>query len=311
MNRQTVGKIGLVGPGAVGGYYGGLLALSGQEVHFHFRSSFDAVQENGLWLVHHQEGGRREQIEGLHAHDSVNSIGVCDWVIVATKATANPLLPDLIRPLIGQHTQLLTLQNGMGNVENLAQAFGAVSTILAGLCFTCINRTSPHVIESLLPGYVQFGELDKPVSEKGKEMVHAFREAGVRVRESESLDEALWRKLCWNIPFNGLSITGGGITTDLILANPALKQRAHDLMLEIQAGAQAYGVFIEDSFLDRQFELTAPMGPYKSSSLIDFMEGKPVEVEAIWGEALRRGQAQGVSMPELTHLFSELREVCG
>ena len=70
-------------------------------------------------------------------------------------------------------------------------------------------------------------------------MAQAFRTAGVGVRESESLDEALWRKLCWNIPFNGLAITGGGITTDLILSDPVLKQRAHDLMMEVQAGSSS------------------------------------------------------------------------
>ncbi|NCZ64131.1 MAG: 2-dehydropantoate 2-reductase, partial [Cellvibrionales bacterium] len=252
MKSQTVGKIGLVGPGAVGGYYGGLLALSGQDIHFHFRSSYDSVQENGLWLIHHGEGGRREPVDGLHAHASTESIGVCDWVIVASKATANSTLPDLIRPLVGDHTRLLTLQNGMGNAENMADAFGHDRTILAGLCFTCINRTSPHVIESLLPGYVQFGELGQTISEEGRSIVNAFQSAGVRVRESESLDEALWRKLCWNIPFNGLAIAGGGITTDLILANPILTQRARDLMLEVQAGAKAYHIEIEDSFLDRQ-----------------------------------------------------------
>jgi 2-dehydropantoate 2-reductase len=311
MKSQTVGKIGLVGPGAVGGYYGGLLALSGQEVHFHFRSSYDSVKENGLWLVHHDDGKRREKVDGLHAHESTESIGVCDWVIVASKATANSILPDLIRPLVGDKTRLLTLQNGMGNAENMADAFGHDRTILAGLCFTCINRTSPHEIESLLPGYVQFGELGKPLTEEGRVIVQTFQSAGVRVRESESLDEALWRKLCWNVPFNGLAIAGGGITTDLILANPVLKKRCQDLMLEIQAGAKAYGIEIEDSFLDRQFELTEPMGPYKPSSLIDFLARKPVEVDAIWGEALRRGKVKGVSMPELQKLLQELREATG
>lgn len=311
MKSQTVGKIGLVGPGAVGGYYGGLLALSGQDIHFHFRSSYDSVQENGLWLIHHGEGGRREPVDGLHAHSSTESIGVCDWVIVASKATANSTLPDLIRPLVGAHTRLLTLQNGMGNAENLGDAFGHDRTILAGLCFTCINRTSPHVIESLLPGYVQFGELGQTISEEGRSIVNAFQSAGVRVRESDSLNEALWRKLCWNIPFNGLAIAGGGITTDLILANPILTQRARDLMLEVQAGAKAYHIEIEDSFLDRQFELTEPMGPYKPSSLIDFLDDKPVEIDAIWGEALRRGEAKGVEMPELKKLDQQLREAVG
>ena len=311
MVNPAVGKIGLIGPGAVGGYYGGLLALSGQEVHFHFRSSYDSVQQNGLWLIHHGEEGRREPVDGLHAHASTESIGVCDWVIIASKATANSILPDLIRPLVGDHTGLLTLQNGMGNAESLADAFGCDRTILAGLCFTCINRTSPHVIESLLPGYIQFGELAKPLSEGGREMVQAFQSAGVPVRESESLDEALWRKLCWNIPFNGLAIAGGGITTDLILADPVLTQRARDLMLEVQAGAQAYKIEIEDSFLDHQFELTEPMGPYKPSSLIDFLDGKPVEIDAIWGEALRRGEAKEVEMPELKKLYQQLRKAVG
>ena len=79
-------------------------------------------------------------------------------------------------------------------------------------------------------------------------------------------------------------------------------------MLEIQAGAKAYGIEIEDAFLERQFELTKPMGPYKPSSLIDFLDGKPVEVYAIWGEALRRGEAKGISMPELKKLLHQLSE---
>ena len=117
----------------------------------------------------------------------------------------------------------------------------------------------------------------------GAKVVKAFE--GILECEfaSESLDQALWRKLCWNVPFNGLSIAGGGITTDGILADPVLVERANKLMLEIQAAAKAYGIEIEDAFLDRQFELTKPMGPYKPSSLIDFLDGKPVEVNAIWG----------------------------
>jgi 2-dehydropantoate 2-reductase len=309
--HQVLGKVALVGPGAVGGYYGAILALHGYDVHFLFRSTYDAVQSNGLWLVHHAEGGRKEPVDTLQAHASSESIGVCDWVIMATKATANAELAHILRPLVDQNTNLLTLQNGMGNVENLSHTFGNDRTILAGLCFTCINRTAPHVIESLLPGYVQFGEFGQPITEDGMKMVHAFESSGVKVRVAESLDEALWRKLCWNVPFNGLAITGGGITTDLILANPAFKQRCRDLMHEIQAAAKAYGIEIEDAFLDRQFELTEPMGPYKPSSLIDFLEGKPVEIDAIWAEALRRGESKGVDMPELKKLDQQLREALG
>jgi 2-dehydropantoate 2-reductase len=180
--------------------------------------------------------------------------------------------------------------------------------VIGGLCFTCINRTAPGMIESLLPGYVQFGQLAGGLTDRGKQVADAFAEAGIKIRKADSLNEALWRKLCWNIPFNGLSIAAGGITTDLILSNPELKQRAWDLMLEVQTVARAHGVEIEDAFLHRQFELTEPMGPYKPSSLIDFLAGKPVEVDAIWGEPLRRGKGKSLAMPETERLLREFRQ---
>jgi len=304
--EKGLGKVALVGPGAVGGFYGGMLANSGIPLKILFRSSYDAVRQDGLWLVHHAEDGREERVEPLLAFRDPLEIGVCDWVIVATKSTANDQLGEILAPLVGEGTGLLTLQNGMGNVENLAGIFGLKRTILAGLCFTCINRTKPNRIESLLPGYVQFGQYGSPLSQEAELMVAAFEEAQIKVKRAQSLDEALWRKLCWNIPFNGLSIACGGITTDQILAHSSHRERARRLMEEIQAGALAYDIKIEDSFLERQFTLTEPMGPYKPSSLIDYLEGKPVEVETIWGVPLRRGLAKGIGMDELQGLYDEL-----
>ena len=306
---KGLGKVALVGPGAVGGFYGGMLANSGVDLKFLFRSSYDAVRQDGLWLVHHAEDGRKERVEPLHAFRDPLEIGVCDWVIVATKSTANDQLGEILTPLVGEGTGLLTLQNGMGNVENLAGSFGRQRTILAGLCFTCINRTEPNRIESLLPGYVQFGQYGSPLSQEAEYMVSAFEEAKIKVKRVQSLDEALWRKLCWNIPFNGLSIACGGITTDQILANSSYRTRACRLMEEIQAGALAHGIRIEDSFLERQFTLTEPMGPYRPSSLIDYLKGKPVEVETIWGVPLKRGLAKGIGMDELRKLYDELNSL--
>ena len=304
----NLGRIGLVGPGAIGGYYGGMLALAGEDVNFLFRSTYDAVVQHGLTLVHHADACKQTKVSPLHAYDHAQSIGVCDWVIVAAKATANDRLAEMMSPLVGPSTRLLTLQNGMGNVENLLHLFGKDRTVVGALCFTCINRTEDGVIESLLPGYVQFGQLGQKLAPEAQTVVHAFSNAGIKVRTADSLDEALWRKLCWNIPFNGLSIAAGGITTDLILSNPELKQRAWDLMLEVQTVARAYGVEIEDAFLHCQFELTEPMGPYKPSSLIDFLAGKPVEIDAIWGEPLRRGISKSLAMPQTERLLDELRQ---
>ena len=305
---MNIGKTALVGPGAVGGYYGAMLAQAGFDIRFLFRSTYESVTANGLWLVHHTEGSRKSEVQNLQPYRRAESVGECEWVVIASKATANRDLQKVLTPLVGEKTKFLTLQNGMGNVESLANQFGANRTILAGLCFTCINRTSPNVIESLLPGYVQFGQFGGKMNEDCLRMVAAFKESGVRVRSVDSLDEALWRKLCWNVPFNGLAIAGGGITTDLILADQDLARRARALMLEVQKGAAAYGIEIEDAFIDRQFELTEPMGAYKPSSLLDYLKGKPVELNAIWGEALKRGQSKGVNMPELNLLLTQLED---
>ena len=305
---MNIGKTSLVGPGAVGGYYGAMLAQAGFDIRFLFRSTYESVTANGLWLVHHTEGSRKSEVQNLQPYRRAESVGECEWVVIASKATANRDLQKVLTPLVGEKTKFLTLQNGMGNVESLATQFGANRTILAGLCFTCINRTSPNVIESLLPGYVQFGQFGGKMNEDCLRMVAAFKDSGVRVRSVDSLDEALWRKLCWNVPFNGLAIAGGGITTDLILADQDLARRARALMLEVQKGAAAYGIEIEDAFIDRQFELTEPMGAYKPSSLLDYLKGKPVELNAIWGEALKRGQSKGVDMPELNLLLTQLED---
>jgi 2-dehydropantoate 2-reductase len=306
---SKAGKVALVGAGAVGGFYGGMLARAGADVRFLFRSTYEDVVREGLTLVLHASN-ESFPVEPLQAYRDSSDIGICDWVIVAAKATANSKLGETLAPLVDENTGLLTLQNGMGNVERLAELFGDHRTIVGGLCFTCINRTSPTVVKSIFPGYVQFGQVGQPLSSKARDIMDAFAEAGVDAREAASLDEALWRKLCWNIPFNGLSVAAGGITTDRILVDPELAGRARSLMEELQTAASAHGVEIEDRFLDRQFTLTEPMGAYKPSSLIDFLDGREVEVDAIWGEPLRRGEAAGVPMSELKKLHGELLAIC-
>ena len=303
---QNIGKIGVVGAGAVGSYYGLMLSQGGADVHFKLRSNYEAVKKDGFKLIHRSMDNRNELINNAQIYKDTKDIGSCDWVIIATKATANHELGNLLEPLVNDNTSFLTLQNGMGNVENIENMFGRERLIVGGLCFTCINRTTPNTIESLLPGYVQFGQLGEKLSCKAIEIVNAFNKSGITTSKADSLDEALWRKLCWNIPFNGLSISGGGITTDLILNNSVLRNRAELLMREIQQAAHGYGIIIEDQFLEKQFSLTEPMGKYKPSSLIDYLAQKPVEVEAIWGEPLRKGILKRVNMPELKKLYEEL-----
>ena len=150
------------------------------------------------------------------------------------------------------------------------------------------------------------GEFKGPPTPRTHALAAQFEVAGVKIRVAENLAEARWKKLVWNIPFNGLSIATGGLTTDRICADPTLATRVHQLMKEVQHAAAALGYTISDEHLRQQFEVTPPMGKYRPSSLVDFLAGRDVEIEAIWGEPLRRAEAAGASVPELARLYREL-----
>ncbi len=299
-------KIAIVGAGAVGGYYGARLARAGEEVHFLLRSDFAVVRERG-WRVTDQDGVWT--LQPANAHDRPESIGPCDAVIIAAKSTVNPALPPLVRPLLGERTFVLTLQNGLGNVEFHAGYAGA-ARVLGGLAFVCINRVAPGVLEKYILGSVRMGEMSGQAQARTQDLAARFQRAGVDCQAVDSLDAALWRKLVWNVPFNGLTIAAGGVTTDSVLARPELLERAWQLMLEVRAAAAALGIDIPESFLRRQIEVTYPMGPYKPSSLVDYLAGRSVEVEAIWGEPARRARTAGVAVPLLQALYAELKQKC-
>jgi 2-dehydropantoate 2-reductase len=295
-------KIAIVGAGAVGGWYGGLLALKGHEVYFVTRRDYEIINQKGL-CMRDAKGDKIVMIK--KAYPDCTAIGVCDLIVIAAKSTANHTLPDFIKPLIGPRTILLTLQNGMGNCEIFASII-PVERIVAGLCFVCINRLSPGVVENTHSGYIRMASAIGLPSAAVKHCVELFTDAGIDCQSEQSLDAVLWKKLCWNIPFNGLAIAAGGITTDKIMANDLLRERAIELMKEVQAAAAACGVPFKDEHIERQLKVTTGMGAYRPSSLIDYLEGREVEVVGLWGEPLRRGQAAGANMPQLAQLKTEI-----
>ena len=313
MNRADLTQWTLLGPGAVGLYYGGRIAQSGCKLSVLARSDAEILQAHGIRIamVDPSKGQTLESIEvplEIVTRDA-GSLLPTDCVMIAAKTIVNEQLIAPLKSIVEpRRTVLLSLQNGMGHAEFFAKHFPE-NPILAGLCFVCVNRTAPALVENYHPGRVEIGSLHDRWPEVAQRVVALFNQAGVLTHYSESLDAALWRKLCWNVPFNGLSIVAGGVTTDHILAASDLTQRARILMEEIRAAAALDGHPIMDTFIEGQFTVTEKMGAYKPSSLIDYLNQKPVELESIWGEPLRRGQALGAEMPELAKLCAALKAV--
>lgn len=299
--------IAVVGAGALGLYYGGRLARAagGARVAFLARGDLAVLREKGV-TVKAPDGEFTVGAGAVKIAATPEEIGPVDLVIVTLKATANGQLGRLLPPLVHERTVVLNLQNGLGVDEQVAAVVGVERTV-GGLCFVCVNRIAPGVAECTMEGHIVAGELAGAAKERTRALAEMFVHAGVKMSVSERLLEVRWRKLVWNVPFNGLSVTGGGMTTDVILQSAEWEAEVWALMREVQAAAAAYGVVIPEDFVVEQVERTRPMGPYKPSTMIDYVEGKPLELEPIWGEPLRRARAKGVSTPRLEALYARLR----
>jgi len=298
-------RIAVVGAGAIGGYYGAKLAYYGRDVHFLMRGDLTEIRRFGIRI---RSKGENLRLAKVNHYASTEEIGPCDLVLVALKATSNSDLTTLIPPLLHEKTMLLSLQNGFGNEEFLAERFGA-ERVLGGLCFICLNRVSRGVIEHYGQGRLSIGEYSGGPKPRTHDVIWEFKRCGVACSVVENLALERWRKLVWNIPFNGLSVIGGGIDTAAILADDHLRALTLALMEEVIAAANRCGFALPPTTASDQIERTKTLGAYKPSTLIDFKAGRPLEIEAIWGEPLRRAQAAGASTPHLEELYAELKQL--
>lgn len=299
----TFQSVAIVGSGAIGLYYGGRLAQAGEDVRFLLRSDFDEVKRHGIRCESVHGDFKLPEVKGYR---SAEEIGPVDLVIVSWKATANGHLREVLPPLLNEGTQVLTLQNGLGNCEAIAEITGP-ERVLGALCFVCLNRLAPGFVSHTAGGRISVGEFRPDERGRSREIVTRFKAAGIPAELGEPLAEAQWTKLVWNVPFNGLSIAEGGVTTDELLRSPEIEAEIRCLMLEIVTAARAMGLSLGDDLIDFNIERTRPMGPYRPSSMIDFVEGREVEVGPIWEEPLRRAREAGVAMPHLERLLERIR----
>jgi len=299
-------KIGVIGAGAVGLYYGARLQQGGQEVHFLLRRDYQAIRAGGLRVF--SVNGDFE-LPQVNAWQRPEEMGTVDLVLIALKAFANDRLAELVTPLVGPQTMLLTLQNGLGNEERLAELFGA-ERVIGGIAFICSNRGEPGTVHHLGVGHIQIADLapGRPMA-RVEALAELFSACGIPCRAMPDLARIRWEKLVWNIPFNGLCALTR-LPTDALLAHPPSRQLVLELMREVIAAGNAQGLNrpVAADFADRMIAATEPMGPYRPSMMIDRLEGRPLELEAIYREPLRRAAARGVAMPR-TEMLAALLEL--
>jgi 2-dehydropantoate 2-reductase len=296
--------IAIIGAGALGAYYGGRLAQRDHDVHFLLRRDYAQVKERG-WSIRSCDGDFTLPPESIHVYDAPGEMPKADLVIVTLKTTSNDQLAPLIAPLLKEDTLILTLQNGLGNEERLAELFGA-QRVLGGMAFVCINRLEPGVIHHIAEGTITLGDFAGLTDQRARKIAGMFQSSGIRCRVLDDLRYGRWEKLVWNIPFNGLSAVLDQ-TTDLLLASAAGDALVRSLMQEVIAAARAVGAELPHTLIDAKIEQTRGMGAYKTSMHLDMQAGRAMEVEAIFGYPVKAARQAGVATPRLEMLYRLLQ----
>jgi 2-dehydropantoate 2-reductase len=302
--QEQIMIIGVIGSGALGLYYGAMLQRNGQTVRFLLRRDLPAIARQGLQVYSIDGDFHLPQVAGFA---SPEEIGPVDLVLIGLKTFANRQLVNLVRPLIGKETAILTLQNGLGNEELLATAYGS-ERVLGGVAFLCSNRGKPGAVHHLGEGRIRLGEFSGGISARSERLARLFNEAGVPCEAVSDLRRARWEKLVWNIPFNGLSVLLGKDVTEL-LGHPPTRQLVAEIMHEVIAGANAQSLersIDADEFVARMLHFTDQMDHYRPSMLIDREEKRPLELEAIYTIPLQRAEERGIDLPRIAMLHSLL-----
>lgn len=287
----------MIGAGGVGLLYGAHLAVAGHTVRWVVRSGAETVRADGIRVV---TGGGELRIPAaeVETHDHPGDAPASDVVIVALKTTANAGLAD--------GATVAVFQNGLGVEEMLRTAVPHAGPVLGCMCFVCVHRLGPGVADHLDYGAVTIGALDPADGSAAQALGEDLTAAGVEATTVDHLVTARWRKLVWNIPFNGLSVVLDA-TTDELLGETPTRSLVAGLMDEVIAAGNAAGAEIPAAFRDEMLATTDAMTPYAPSMKLDADAGRPLEIDAIYDAPVRAASGAGVHMPRTSMLAAQLR----
>lgn len=280
-----------MGAGAVGTYYGALLARDGHEVTLVGRGAhLDALRAAGRAVVREADGSRWEApVRALAAPGG----RAPDLVVVSTKSHHTLEAARALAPVVGPQTTVLSLQNGVENVGRLASVLGA-ERVLGAIAFVGLRVEEPGVVDHEAEGWVKMGD-PAGITEQARR-VHALVAGSWDVALSERIVHDQWHKLLWNAGFNAVcAITGA--TAGEALATPESEALVREAMWEVVAVAARHGVTLGAGDVDEMAAPNPELRDYHPSTARDLEAGKPLERDALCGFLAREGARLGVPTP--------------
>ena len=299
-------RYGIIGVGAIGGYYGSKLAYSGQDVHFLSHSDYQYVKEHGM-QVDSCDGSFH--LAKVNVYQYAKDMPKCDVVVVGLKTINNHLLPELLTPLLHKDTAVILIQNGIGVEADVQQMFPNTQ-LIAGLAFICSAKTEPGRVNHQCYGSINLGNYSCKDEKLFNAILNDFTNAGITTA-SVPYEEARWKKAVWNMPFNGMTVALN-TRTDLLLKNTSTRQLIRDLMMEVVGASRALGISgVDEAFVEKMIEMTDEMTPYSPSMKLDFDFHRKMEIYYLYTRPIEIAREAGFRMSKLEMLEAELRFLQG
>ena len=279
-------RIVVMGAGAVGCYFGGMLARAGHEVTLVARPvHVEAIRREGLVI---------ERADGLHrvelaATDDPAAVARADLVLFCVKSTDTEIAGETIRPHLAPSTAIWSLQNGVDNAERLAATLERA--VSASVVYVAAGMAGP--------GHVRHhgrGELIVEPGPGNEAFAAAFTAAGLPVTVSAEVTGALWTKLVINCAYNAISAIAE-LPYGVFVAEPGVPDMMRDVVEECRAVASASGIALPDDLWDQVRAIASTMEGQMSSTAMDLARGRPTEIDHLNGYVVTKGAALGVATP--------------
>jgi len=296
-------KVLIVGTGAIGSFYGGKLDQGGAQVSTLCRSDYNHIKNSGISI--------KSVMGDFHfmPHEVINKIedysSTPDYILVTTKVLPGIDIQKIIESKVGKNTAIVLIQNGIDIEKPVREAFPN-NEIISGLAFICVSRTSAGEIYHQDYGRLIIGNYPNGLSPKVKHLQSLFIKSEIDCAVDENIISSRWKKMIWNAPFNPISVIGGGVDTRTILENKESKKLVINVMKEVLEIANKSGYNLSEQLIQKNIDDTLNMKPYKTSMLLDYENNRPLEVEVILGNAVRKARDLDLSVPNLEALYSLL-----
>ncbi len=298
-------RIAIMGTGGMGGFYGGLLAAQGRDVTFIARGAhLEAIRSNGLRLI----GPEKEfHINPAQATDDPSSIGKVDVVLFCVKLYSAEAAAELIRPIIGPDTMVISLMNGVDGPDIIGKVLGDRHAV-GGAAFASAKIDEPGVISYRKgPDRLLFGERDGAQSERGLAFVEQCQGCPFTVELSDNIESTLWGKfvmLATNAGMTALARQPVGV----VYKDPDIAPVAKAMMQEVRDVGKAKGVKIADDIVERSLEIIKTFSDdMYASTYHDLMADRPLEVASFSGLVSKLGREVGVPTPHHDTVYACLK----